>query len=184
MSATQLTTDQDRTAFLEQHARWAFGLLAQRDLSRAEEIWAPDAVDHFLPVGDAVGREGIVEFFEQMFAALPDFDIKVERVVVSEPYLVVQWTGSGTFTGSKFAGIRATGRRVEFRGMDMVEVDAENLVVENTIYWDGAEFARQIGMLPAKGSAGDRALIAVFNALTWVRTLGGRRLPRPVPHVS
>ena len=175
---------QDRTAFLEQRARWVFGLLAQRDLSRAEEIWAREAVDHFLPVGDAVGREGIVEFFEQMFAALPDFNVEVERVVVAEPYLVVQWTGTGTFTGTKFEGVRATGRPVKFRGCDMVEVDADGLVVENTIYWDGAEFARQIGMLPAQGSPGDRALIAVFNALTWVRTFGGRRLPCPVPYVS
>jgi steroid delta-isomerase-like uncharacterized protein len=185
MSTTTASLErQDRTAFLEQRARWAFGLLAHRDLSRAEEIWAPEAVDHFLPVGDALGREGIVEFFEKMFAALPDFSVEVERVVVAEPYLVVQWTGTGTFAGTKFEGVRATGRPVEFRGCDVVEVDAESLVVENTIYWDGAGFARQIGMLPAKGSAGDRALIGVFNALTWVRTLGGRRLPRPVPHVS
>lgn len=166
----------DPPAGLEERARWAFGLLAQCDLSRAEEIWAREAVDHFLPVGDAVGRAGIVAFFQELFAALPDFHVDVERVVESDPYLVVQWTGSGTFTGTKFQGVRATGRRIEFRGCDVVEVDAEGLVVENTIYWDGAHFARQIGMLPERGSRGDRLLIAAFNALTWLRTLGGRRL--------
>lgn len=40
------------------------------------------------------------------------------------------------------------------------------LVQHSTIYYDGATFARQVGMLPAQGSAADRALIAVFNAKT------------------
>ena len=38
---------------LEEHARWAFEKIGRHDLSDAEEIWAADAVDHFLPVGDA-----------------------------------------------------------------------------------------------------------------------------------
>jgi predicted ester cyclase len=163
---------------LEERAQWVFGMLAERDLGQADEIWAPDAVDHFLPVGDAVGRAGIVAFFEELFGAIPDFTVEVERVIVSAPHLVVQWTGSGTFSGSKFQGIRATGRPVEFRGCDVAEVDADGLVVENTIYWDGAEFARQIGMLPARGSRGDRLLVGAFNALTWVRGIRRPRLGR------
>jgi predicted ester cyclase len=161
---------------LEERARWAFGLLGRRDLSRAEDIWAPEAVDHFLPVGDAIGRDGIVEFFEEMFAALPDLEIEVERVLVSAPFLVVQWKGTGTFAGGPFQGIRATGRRVEFRGCDVVEMNEDELVLENTIYWDNLAFARQIGMLPAKDSLADRLMTRVFNGITWVRTFGGRTL--------
>lgn len=160
---------------LEERARWAFGMLALQDLSQAEQIWREDAVDHFLAVGDAVGREGIVEFFEQLFAALPDFSVEVERVIVSKPMVVVQWRGAGTFDGGAFQGVRATGRRVEFRGCDVVEMDSEGLVIENTIYWDGAAFARQIGMLPARDSLADRALVKAFNAATALRTLGRRR---------
>jgi hypothetical protein len=44
----------------------------------------------------------------------------------------------------------------------------------NTIYQDGAEFARQIGMLPARGSAADRALAGGFNIRMRLR----RRLRR------
>ncbi len=158
--------------------RWAFGLLADRDLRQAKDIWATDAVDHFLAVGDAVGRDGIVEFFEEMFAAVPDFTLEIERVIVREPLVVVQWHGTGTFRGRPFQGVRATGRRLDFRGCDVVELNEERLVVDNTIYWDGAAFARQIGMLPGKGSPADRALTRAFNAVTWLRTLGGRRLPQ------
>ena len=93
---------------LAARAHWAFGLLGSHDLSHAEEIWADDAVDHFLPVGDAVGRDGIVAFFEEMFAAIPDLEIEVERVVASEPFIVVQWKGTGSFVGGSFQGVRPT----------------------------------------------------------------------------
>jgi hypothetical protein len=69
-----------------------------------------------------------------------------------------------------FQGIRPTGRRVEIRGADIMEISG-GLIQHNTIYYDGAAFARQIGMLPSQGSRADRALISAFNAKT---TLSGR----------
>jgi hypothetical protein len=39
----------------------------------------------------------------------------------------------------------------------------------NTIYYDGASFARQIGMLPAQGSRVDRSVIGAFNVSTRLR---------------
>jgi steroid delta-isomerase-like uncharacterized protein len=174
MSARALDIGQSEV--LEAKARWAFGQLACRDLSAAEDIWADDAVDHFLPVGDAIGRDGIVAFFSEMFAAFPDFTIVIENLITADPQVVVQWRGTGTFTGAPFQGIRATGRRVVFRGCDVVTV-RDNLVQTNTIYWDGAGFARQIGMLPRQGSLSDRAMLAAFNGLTWLRARAAKRFP-------
>ena len=162
---------------LEEIAVWGFGELARRDLSAADRIWEPDAVDHFLAVGDAVGRDGIVAFFKELFAAFPDFAIETERILVADGTVVVQWHATATFTGAPFQGVRPTGRAIDFRGCDVVDMRGER-VRENTIYWDGAGFARQIGMLPREGSAADRVMIAAFNAFTWARTLGGRRLRR------
>ncbi len=53
-------------------------------------------------------------------------------------------------------------------------MDEYGLVIENTIYYDGAGFARQIGMLPAQGSKGDRAMTVAFNTLTRLRQRLGR----------
>jgi steroid delta-isomerase-like uncharacterized protein len=168
----------DTTSIAAEHetfGRRVFAQLAQRDLSNPERIWTEDAVDHFIAVGDAVGRDAIIAFFEEMFAALPDFTVEVERTVATDTMLVVQWHGGGTFTGARFQGVRATGRRIDFRGCDVV-VMRDGIALDNTVYWDGAEFARQVGLLPAKGSLGDRLLLRAFNAFTYVRTLGGRRL--------
>ena len=52
--------------------------------------------------------------------------------------------------------------------MDVMEI-ADGFIQHNTIYYDGATFARQIGMLPPQGSRADRALISAFNARTRAR---------------
>ena len=41
--------------------------------------------------------------------------------------------------------------------------------MSNTGYFDGASFARQIGMLPPDGSGADRAMKSAFNAVTKLR---------------
>ena len=89
-------------------------MLSERDLSRAEDIWTVDAVDHFLAVDDAVGRDGIVAFFEELFAAIPGFTVAIERVITEERQMVVQWQGSGTFAGAAFQGVRETAGRLTF----------------------------------------------------------------------
>ena len=53
--------------------------------------------------------------------------------------------------------------------MDVVRFDADGKVEENTIYYDGAEFARQVGMMPPQDSGAERAMKGAFNALTKAR---------------
>ena len=70
-----------------------------------------------------------------------------------------------TFTGGPFQGITPTGRRVYIRGVDVMEI-ADGLIQHNTIYYDGATFARQIGSPPGLGLCADQALLAAFNVKT------------------
>ena len=108
------------------------------------------------------------ERYRKHWEGFPDFAMTVDRVVADDGSAVVQWHATGTFTGSDFLGIRATGRSVDLRGVDVLEV-ADGLVQHNTIYYDGATFARQIGLLPGQGTRGDRSMITAFNAATTVR---------------
>jgi hypothetical protein len=88
---------------------------------------------------------------------------------------VVQWHATGTFNGSSgFLGLEPNGRRLDLRAVDVIELDDDFKVVTNTIYYDGAEFARQLGMLPARDSAADRAMLAAFNGATKLRKRLGR----------
>ena len=65
-------------------------------------------------------------------------------------------------------GIEPTGRPVDLRGMDLIDVE-DGRVAGNNIYYDQLAFARQIGMLPTEGSLADRLMTAGFNLATTAR---------------
>jgi steroid delta-isomerase-like uncharacterized protein len=149
-------------------ARAAFDAVGRRDPDGIVELGEVDYVDDFVAVGEFCGRDAVRDFFRQTFAAFPDLTMTVDRIVADEGSAVVQWHLSGTFSGGPFQGIRPTGRRVELRGVDVMEI-ADGLIQRNTIYYDGASFARQIGLLPGQGSRADRSLLSAFNALARLR---------------
>jgi steroid delta-isomerase-like uncharacterized protein len=158
-------------------ARETFRILfEERDLSDPYRFWTDDTVDHFVAAGETVrGAKPLTAWFQQLFDAVPDWSMQVDNVLDDgDRQAVVQWRGRGTFTGAPFLGIEATGRPVEIQGVDVFRFDAAGKVETNTVYYDGAEFARQVGMLPPRDSAVDRGMLAAFNAGTKLK----RRLRR------
>ena len=152
-------------------AKAAVHAVASHDPDAIVALGAPDYVDDFIAVGEFKGRQAIRAFFTEMFVAFPDLTMSAERIVGDDRAAVAQWAVTGTFSGGPFQGIRPTGARVSFRGVDVMEVE-DGLIQRNTIYYDGATFARQIGMLPGQGSRIDRLMVAAFNART--RLTSGR----------
>lgn len=142
-----------------------FEALNQRDLDRAFALWHPDLVEDFVVIGEFRGRAAARGFFEELFAAVPDFALTVDQVIGDDTHAVVQWHAAGTFTGGPFQGIHATGRSIELRGVDVLHI-VDGLLERNTIYYDGLAFARQIGLLPAAQTLGDTAILTAFNAKT------------------
>jgi steroid delta-isomerase-like uncharacterized protein len=155
-------------------ARTIFEALSTKDLDTAMKFTTDYAVDDFVAIGEFRGRPAIRRFFDELLAAFPDFDIAVDRIVGDDSAAVVQWHAAGTFSGGKFQSIEPTGKHVEIRGVDVMEF-AEGRYVHNTIYYDGASFARQIGMLPRAGSVTEKATLAAFNASTRLREWRNRR---------
>ncbi len=151
-----------------QTARNIFDALAKRELDDAMSHVAEEAVDDFVAIGEFRGKRAIRDFFDQLLTAFPDFEATVDRVVGDDEAAVVQWHAVGTFSGGPFQGIEPTGKHVEVRGVDVMEF-ADGQVRHNTIYYDGATFARQVGLLPRAGSAPDKAILTAFNAVTHAR---------------
>jgi steroid delta-isomerase-like uncharacterized protein len=117
-------------------------------------------------------REEVVAWFRRFFDAVPDLHMEVEDVAVAgEPgreRVTVRWHVTGTFSGAPYMGIEPTGRAVDLRGMDLIDVE-DGRVAGNNIYYDQLAFARQIGMLPAEGSLAHRLMTAGFNLATKAR---------------
>jgi steroid delta-isomerase-like uncharacterized protein len=177
MQATTSTSTGTPTTSAREVALASVAGAIARDPDAVVSSSSPAHVEHVVAVGRFEGPQAVRGFFAEMFAAFPDFDLTIDRVLAEDDATAVQWRARATFCGEPFQGIRATGRRVEIRGVDVFEV-RDGRVVRNTVYYDGAEFARQIGLLPPKGSRRDRALLRLFNAGTWLRRLGRR--PRSV----
>ena len=145
-----------------------FAALRERDLTIIETAEHPDVVDDFVAIGEFRGADAVRGFFAELLTAFPDFDLEVVHMVGDAEHAVVEWHATGTFTGSPFQGVHATGRRVGLRGCDVMRFE-EGRLKHNTIYYDGLGFARQIGLLPKAGSGADKAMTAAFNAGTDVR---------------
>lgn len=145
-----------------------FQAVADRDPDAMASHWSSEGVDDLVPVGVLRGPGEVRDFFRGLFAALPDAEMTVEQISADERVAAVQWRLGGTFSGAPFQGIDPTGRRVELRGCDCVEVE-DGKIVRNTAYYDGMAFARAVGMMPPVDSPAERAMKTAFNGLTKVR---------------
>jgi steroid delta-isomerase-like uncharacterized protein len=159
----------------ENHARSYFEAIAGRDVDGVVAHWKEDGVIDLVPLGILRGHEEIAAFFGEMFAAFPDAETTVTRVAADQTHVAVEWRMTAHFTGAPFQGVEPTGRPVELRGIDLIEI-ADGKNVTNTAYYDGMAFARGAGLLPAQDSGAERAMKGAVNAATKVRraVAGGR----------
>jgi steroid delta-isomerase-like uncharacterized protein len=157
-----------RRQAVEDHVRSYFDAMSRRDVEAMVAHWREDGVEDMVPVGLLRGRDEMRSYFRSLFAATPDASTVVTRLVAGEQSCAVEWRIEGTFDGAPYLGIEPTGKHVEVRGLDLFELEGDEIVT-NTGYFDGASFARQIGMLPADGSGADRAMKSAFNAVTKLR---------------
>jgi steroid delta-isomerase-like uncharacterized protein len=108
-----------------------------------DELHAPEFVDR-----DAAGRppdrEGFKRGIRELYAAFPDFEARIEDLVVDErrSEAAVRWSASGTHRGA-YLGVPPTGRRIAFKGIEIVRFDG-GWIVERWGEWDGIDLLAQL----------------------------------------
>jgi steroid delta-isomerase-like uncharacterized protein len=166
--ATEKTVEHTAVRTPEETVRSYFDAVIARDPAAMAEYWADEGIEDIVPVGVFRGPEEVKAYFTELFTAIPDFEMTVERVLAQENDVLVQWRAGGTFSGGPLMGVDATGRRVELRGLDWLEVEGDK-ITRNTAFADGAALARGMGLLPPQGSAAEKAMFGAFNAFTKAR---------------
>ena len=147
-----------------------FDAMSRKDLDEAVTYLDDEVVEEVSGVGVFRGPGEVRTFFDGLFKSAPDLQTTVERTVREKDVVVVQWRMTGTFTGEPlFNGVHATGGRIELRGCDVIEVNEAGKIVRNTVYQDGLEMARTLGLMPPQDSPVERGMIAAFNGATTVR---------------
>lgn len=123
----------------------------------------------------ARGVDGVRRFMEACWGSMPDLHFEITGpycVCDAAPVLMVPWKMTGTHLG-RFdpPGFAPTGRRVDVDGVDVYTFRADR-ISHYRAYYDNAEQGRQLGILPAAGSRGERMIVALQRLRA---RLGSRR---------
>jgi glyoxylase-like metal-dependent hydrolase (beta-lactamase superfamily II)/ketosteroid isomerase-like protein len=142
-----------------------FEAIERGDRNAQAEAYAPEGTAQLHGVFEG-GRPEIIEYFRALWAAFPDFKLRIVDLVVDGDRAAVHWRVTATFTGpASFQGVEPNGAPLELEGVDFVRVE-DGKIVRNDAFPDNLSLARGIGMLPPAGSKSDQRMTAAFNAKT------------------
>jgi glyoxylase-like metal-dependent hydrolase (beta-lactamase superfamily II)/predicted ester cyclase len=144
-------------------AKSYFEAIANRDVDAMVSHWRPGGREFIRGQVDTTAPDGVRAFFTELFAAVPDFDLQVQDMVVDKGRAAVRWRATGTFCGeTPFKGIQPNGARIELEGCDVLQI-SDDLIDANDAFSDSMAFARQVGMMPPEGSPAELKMTGLFN---------------------
>ena len=114
------------------------------NLDLIEELVSDDFVDHDPLPGQSPGKDGVGFFVNTMRAAFPDLRATTTEPALMDGNLEARYVVlTGTHQG-ELMGIAATGRSVEFSGIDIIRID-DGKVAEHWGATDTLSLMQQIG---------------------------------------
>lgn len=130
-------------------ARSLYEAFNERDFDKVAERTTADATITIVGSGDTFqGPEGARKYNLMWAEAFPDGRITIDNVIAAGDYVVVEFTGRGTHTGTlatPAGSIPATGRAVTLELCDVLELSGEKVSSQRT-YFDGASLMSQLGL--------------------------------------
>jgi len=125
------------------------------DLDAVMDLYAEDATQ-LMPDGIFKGRSAIRERLAQEMKGFSDLAHRVESFVEQGEAFADEWTFVGTHTGPfrlpDGSELPPTGKRVEIRGMELVQL-RDGKIIANNLYCDTMAVAAQLGVLPQGATA-------------------------------
>jgi len=102
------------------------------DVAALREIYSPGYIGHFR--GGTLTLDGLVENTKQTMAMFSDIVFIYEDVVAKGDKVIVRYIAKGTHTG-EFAGMSATGKKIEITGISVSRVENGKIVED----WDNSD---------------------------------------------
>jgi steroid delta-isomerase-like uncharacterized protein len=120
------------------------------DLDAVMDLYAEDAVQ-IMPDGIFEGWSTVRDRLAQELDGFTDLNHTVRSFVEQGDTFADEWTFVGTHTGPfrlpDGRELAPTGKRVEIRGMEVVQV-REGKIILNSLYYDNMASLAQLGLLP------------------------------------
>jgi predicted ester cyclase len=128
-------------------------LLNEGNLGVAEELVAPEFINHEAPPGRDRGPESMRGLATMLRTALPDLHFTLEELVDEGDTVAGRLTMSGTHEGP-LMGTPPTGRSVRQEHMHFVRI-RDGKAVEHWGVRDDLGMIQQLGIIPEPGQAGE-----------------------------
>ena len=122
-------------------SRFYNDVFINHDMSRLDEYMRDDYIQHNPDCPQ--GKAGFVEFFDVIFAAVPDFTYTLRKMVAEGDIVMAHSTTTGTHSGGPWLGQEADGSRLSFDVVDMFRLE-DGKIAE---HWDVADTFTFFGQL-------------------------------------
>jgi predicted SnoaL-like aldol condensation-catalyzing enzyme len=124
-------------------SRFYEDVFIRHDMSRLDTYMRDDYIQHNQDCPQ--GKTGFVQFFDEVFAAVPDFSYTLKRMIAEGDTVMAFSTTTGTHTGGEWIGQKATGSKLSYDVVDIFRVE-DGKIAE---HWDVADtftFFCQLGV--------------------------------------
>ena len=124
---------------------------ATGNLALADELIAPDFVDHSPLPGLPGTRDGVKALFAGCLAAFPDLRMTIEDQVADETSVATRKRFRGTHQGP-FMGVPASGRSIDFEVIDLIKV-RNGRITDHWVAIDQMLLLTQLGAINSSPTA-------------------------------
>lgn len=127
--------------------RQAYDHLNAGDFDGFAAMLDDDMVEHEDAAGLPQNKDGVIQFFQMFRAAFSDLKMDVEDAAVTDGKVWTRVRITGTNDG-EFMGMPATGKSVDFQGVDIVRISDAGKAVEHWGVTDTMAMMQQLGAVP------------------------------------
>jgi predicted ester cyclase len=118
------------------------------DTEAVYSFWAPEFVSHVTArvAPDRVGadvRGDEQEWWQQVMAAFPDMEFRVDLLIEHDDLIVSNWSVIGTHTGAPFFDLEPSGEPVHINGTAILRIK-DGQIVE---HWGGPHCQKGLGLI-------------------------------------
>jgi predicted ester cyclase len=125
-------------------------VMGKGNLKVIDELVADNFVEHYVPDPKVpANKAGLVQTVTMLRTAFPDLQITVEDIIAKGDKVWIYTTTRGTNKG-EFMGMKATGKKIDVKGLDIVRF-VNGKAVEHWGLNDDYTMMMQLGMIPAPG---------------------------------
>jgi C-1 hydroxylase len=139
-----MTRDAIRAFFADRQVEWK-----RRDADALANGYTEDSFVYSPMFGNLHGRQQIGDAYRSLFKVFPDWDLRLEDLLIDEDRVAQIFAVNATHVG-EFMGLPGTNRRFEIHGVRLCTMTDGGLIKHERRLYDFTSLLIQVGVLRSK----------------------------------